>query len=66
MSKKNGNVAVEKNKTMYSSPKENELDMSYSGEADDETEDSMTAIDAYDDMLNVTAIVKSKPKEVIQ
>ena len=37
MSKKNGNVAVEKNKTMYSSPKENEQDMSYSGEADDET-----------------------------
>ena len=66
MSKKDGNVAVEKNKTMYSSPKENELDMSYSCEADDETEDSMTAIDAYDDMLNVTAIVKSKPKEVIQ
>ena len=66
MSKKNGNVAAEKNTTMYSSPKENELDMSYSGEADDETEDSMTAIDAYDDMLNVTAIVKSNPKEVIQ
>ena len=66
MSKKHGNVAVEKNKTMYSSPKENELDMSYSCEADDETEDSMTAIDAYDIMLNVTAIVKSKPKEVIQ
>ena len=37
MSKKNGNVAVEKYKTMYSSPKENEQDMSYSGEADDET-----------------------------
>ena len=66
MSKKHGNVAVEQNKTMYSSPKENELDISYSCEADDEPEDSMTAIDAYDDMLNVTAIVKSKAKEVIQ
>ena len=51
---------------MYSSPKENELDMSYTCEADDETEDSMTAIDADDDMVNVTAIVKSKAKEVIQ
>ena len=51
---------------MYSSPKENELDMSYTCEADDETEDSMTAIDANDDMLNVTAIVKSKAKVVIR
>ena len=66
MSKKHGNVAVEQNNTMYSSPKENELDMSYTCEADDETEDSMTAIDAYDNMLNVTAIVKAKAKEVIQ
>ena len=68
ISKKCGNVAVEQNNTitMYSSPKENELDMSYTCEADDETEDSMTAIDGNDDMLNVTAIVKSKAKEVIQ
>ena len=51
---------------MYSSPKENELDMSYTCEADDETEDSITAIDADDDMVNVTAIVKSKPTEVMQ
>ena len=68
ISKKHGNVAAEQNNTitMYSSPKENELDMSYTCEADDETEDSMSAIDANDDMLNVTTIVKSKAKEVIQ
>ena len=68
ISKKRGNVAVEQNNTitMYSSPKENELDMSYTCEGDDETEDSMTVIDANDDLLNVTAIVKSKAKEVIQ
>ena len=40
--------------------------MSYNGEADDETEDSVTAIDACEDMLNVTAIDQSNPKEVVK
>ena len=66
MNKKDGNGDVASSKSMCTYPKENELNMSYNGEADDDNEGSMSAIDAYEDMLNVTAIDESNVKKAVK
>ena len=66
MNKQEGNGHVPSYKTMCTSPKENELNMSYHADADDETEGNVSAIDAKDDMLNLTAIDESNVTEAVK